>query len=108
AGIPQTLSQSGPTFSHVDEQPSLEVRNFQIAPDGRALAVVAEDPKTTEEKREEAAKADAKWIGHDQHGTHLYLLDLATHRAKLVPVPPGVRDITWSKEGSRLLAISES
>ncbi len=89
------------------EEMAIDVAAFRVAPDGRSLAVIAKDPQTTGEKKQEDAKADATWVDHDPHGSRLYLIDLATNKSRPVQVPEDVRDVEWSEDGSRLLAISE-
>jgi dipeptidyl aminopeptidase/acylaminoacyl peptidase len=90
------------------EKMTIDVVAFRVAPNGRSIAVIAGDPQTTAERKQKDAKADAVWVDHDPHGTRLYLLDLATKKLRRVPVPPDLRDVEWSVDGSRLLAISEA
>src|ERR1700733_2861120 len=49
-----------------DAEPlSVDVASFEIAPDGKTIAFVAQDPKTPGEKKQSDAKADARWEDHE-------------------------------------------
>ena len=82
----------------------IDVSGFQIAPDGKTIAIWAEDPKTPGEKKQEDEKADAVWVDHARHGTRLYLLDPGSSKLTPVAVPPNVRGVSWSRQSDRLLA----
>ena len=49
----------------------INVSGFKIAPDGKTIAIWAEDPKTPGEKKQEDEKADAVWVDHDRHSRKL-------------------------------------
>ena len=85
----------------------MDVSGFQIAPDGRTVAVWAKDPETAGEKKQHDEKADAVWVNHDQHLTRLYLLDAATSKLTSVPVPGNVERAAWSEQSDRLVAEAE-
>ena len=93
-----------------DSMPSkpvaIDVANYALSPDGAYAAVVARDPVTPGEKKQQTDKADARWVDHDDHGERLYLLDL--HSGKLTPaaVPPNVGRLAWSHKSDRLVVIS--
>jgi dipeptidyl aminopeptidase/acylaminoacyl peptidase len=86
----------------------LDIEQFDIAPDGRTIALIARDPETAGERKQRDEKADAISLNHNPHGTKLYLLD--TESGKLTPasVPPDVSHAAWSKQGDRLVAIAEA
>ena len=84
----------------------IDVSGFQIAPDGKTIAIWAEDPKTPGEKKQEDEKADAVWVDHARHGTRLYLLDPGSSKLTPVAVPPNVRGVSWSRQSAD--AYSES
>lgn len=90
-----------------DAEVSIDVARYRIAPDGRWIAIIADDPQTPGEKAQKEAKADAEWVDHDPHGSRLYLLNIATGKLALVPVEPDVRDAYWSSDSSKLLAIAD-
>ena len=96
------------TPSNVTEPLPLEIKEFEIAPDGKTIAVIANDPKTPGEKKQTDAKADAVWVNHEVHGARLYLLDAESEKLKPVPVAPDVRHVAWTSDSSRLFVITEA
>jgi dipeptidyl aminopeptidase/acylaminoacyl peptidase len=86
----------------------IDVTGFEIAPDGKAIAIWAKDPQTPGEKHQEEEKADAVWVDHEQHGTRLYLLDPATSKLTAVAVAPDVSRVAWGPQSDRLLAETET
>ena len=90
-----------------DAEVPIDVSRYQVAPDGKWIAIIADDPQTPGEKAQKEAKADAEWVNHDSHGSRLYLLNIATGKLTLVPVEPDVRDAYWSSDSSKLLAIAD-
>jgi dipeptidyl aminopeptidase/acylaminoacyl peptidase len=91
-----------------DEEIPIDVANYEIAPDGKSIAILADDPETPGEKAQKEAKADAEWVNHDPHGARLYLLDVATSKLTLVSLEPDVRDAEWSADSTKLFAIVEA
>ncbi len=100
-GKPDTLPE--PKAGEV----AIDVASYSVAPNGKTIAIVADDPETPGEKAQKEAKADAQWVNRDPHGARLYLLDVATSKLTLLPVDPDVRDTAWSADSSRLLAIND-
>jgi dipeptidyl aminopeptidase/acylaminoacyl peptidase len=90
-----------------DAEVPIDIARYRIAPDGKWIAIIADDPQTPGEKVQKEAKADAEWVDHDPHGSRLYLLNVATSKLTLVPVEPDVRDAYWSSDSSKLLAIAD-
>ena len=87
---------------------SIDISGFQIAPDGKTVALWAKDPQTPGEKKQHDEKADAVWVNHDQHLTRLYLLDPSTSKLSAVPVPDDVKRVAWSEQSDRLIAETEA
>ncbi len=90
-----------------DEKPepiAIDVSGFEVSPDGKAVALWADDPQTAGEKKQEEEKADAVWVDHEQHATRLYLLDVASGKLTAAAVPPQVQGVSWSLDSSRLTA----
>ena len=85
----------------------LDVTRFRVAPDGRWLAIIADDPETPDEEKQRVTGADAQWVDHDPHGSRLYLSEIATNKLTAVPVPSDVRSVEWSEDGSRLVVITD-
>jgi len=82
----------------------INVSGFKIAPDGKTIAIWAEDPKTPGEKKQEDEKADAVWVDHARHGKRLYLLEPGSSKLTPVAVPPNLCGVSWNPKADRLLA----
>ena len=89
------------------EQVEIDVERFAVSPDGRSIAIIAKDPQTPGEKKEETEKADAQWVDHNPHGARLYLLDPATGKLAKTAVAPDVESASWSEQSDKLLVITE-
>jgi dipeptidyl aminopeptidase/acylaminoacyl peptidase len=85
----------------------LDVDDFQAAPDGRLVALLARDPETPGEKKQKDDKADAVWVDHDLHGKRLYLLNPESGKLTPAAVPADVSTVAWSEQGDRLMALVE-
>ena len=90
------------------EPVAIDVSGFQIAPDGKAIALWAKDPPTPGEKKQQDDKADAVWVNHDPHVTRLYLLDPATSKLTPTAAPGDVQRAAWSGQSDQLIAEVEA
>ncbi|MBS0388214.1 MAG: S9 family peptidase, partial [Proteobacteria bacterium] len=54
------------------------------------------------------AKADANWVDHETHGTHLYLWNTVTHQATAVPLHDDVAEAAWNPDGARLAIVTQA
>lgn len=105
---PSTDSPSHPKKSDSEsDEVGIDVARYRISPDGRYIAIIAEDPQTPGEKAQKEAKADADWVNHNPHGSRLYLLNIATGKLTPLAVESDIRDAYWSNDSSKLLAIAE-
>lgn len=86
---------------------SLDVEKYEAAPDGRTIAIIAQDPQTPGEKRQKDEKADALWVDHDKHRKRLYLLDAESGRLTAVEIPSDLAKVAWAKKSDRLIALAE-
>jgi dipeptidyl aminopeptidase/acylaminoacyl peptidase len=102
--IPPRKSDDSP--AKAEPQP-LDVEDFEVAPGGKLIAVLAKDPETPGEKKQKDAKADAQWVDHDLHGKRLYLLDADTGKLTDAAIAPDVAQIAWSKNAEQLIALVE-
>lgn len=107
-------SSDSPSSKRPETKPAAEgaavpinVAKYQAAPNGKWVAIIAEDPQTAGEKAQKEAKADAEWVNHNPHGSRLYLLDVATSNLTRVTIDPDVRDAIWIGDSSQLLAITD-
>jgi dipeptidyl aminopeptidase/acylaminoacyl peptidase len=89
------------------DEVEIDVTRYQVSPDGNSIAIVAQDPETPGEKAQKEAKADADWVDHNPHGARLYLLNIATAKLMPLPVHPDVKNVAWSSDSTKLLAIAE-
>ncbi len=86
---------------------AIDVVNFRVSPDGKTIALIANDPQTPGEKKEKDAKADAEWVDHSLHGARLYLVDVATGKLTTAGIPIDVRGAAWSADSAKLIVIRE-
>ncbi|MGH8253381.1 MAG: TolB family protein, partial [Steroidobacteraceae bacterium] len=86
----------------------VEVKSYDVDASGKWLWVIAADPQTPGEKAQAEAKADANWVDHETHGTHLYLWNLSTHKAVVVPLHDDVAEAAWSPDGTRLVVVTQA
>lgn len=86
----------------------VDVRSYGVNASSDWLWVLAGDPQTPGEKAQAEAKADANWVDHETHGTHLYLWNLLTRKAVVAALKDDVAEVAWSPDGSRLAVVTEA
>ncbi len=80
-----------------------DVSEFAWSPDGTRIAFLSADPDTPAENAEQAAKRDWVEVDHPRHVTRLWILDVATGRARRVsPESVNVSAMDWSPDGRRI------
>jgi dipeptidyl aminopeptidase/acylaminoacyl peptidase len=104
---PAPADAAKPAKDEKPEEIALDVAGFRVAPDGKTIALIADDPQTPGEKKQKDAKADAAWVDHDIHGERLYLLALASGKLTVVGLSIDVRGASWSADSSKLVAVRE-
>lgn len=87
---------------------AVDISGYEVSPDGVWIALLASDPQTPGEKAQKDAKADAEWVDHDPHGTHLYLFKRATKEITPVALPADVRGVAWKPDSAELAAVVEA
>jgi dipeptidyl aminopeptidase/acylaminoacyl peptidase len=108
-------SKAGEKADTKPEAIAINPNGFAISPDGKWLAVWAEDPETPGEKKGKEAKADAVWVNHEHHGERLYLaafkadgsLDITGDVLKATGLAPDVHAVSWSPKSDRLLVVTD-
>lgn len=80
---PDTAKDAAASKEAKEDKPepvAIDIENFRVSPDGKTIALIADDPETPGEKKQKEAKADAAWVDHKLHGSRLYLLDVASNK----------------------------
>ncbi|HEU5337209.1 MAG TPA: prolyl oligopeptidase family serine peptidase [Terriglobales bacterium] len=90
------------------EPVAIDVSGFEVAPDGKTIAIWAKDPQTPGEKKQQDEKADAVWVNHDPHLSRLYLMDPATSKLTPTAAPGDVERAAWSGQSDQLIAEVEA
>jgi dipeptidyl aminopeptidase/acylaminoacyl peptidase len=95
-----------------DEPLPIDVNGYALSPDGKWLAVWANDPETPGEKKQKDAKADASWVNHNAHGTRLYLAAFKPDGSldgglKPTGIEPDAHSALWSLSADKLFVITD-
>ena len=85
----------------------VDISAYAVSGDGKSIALVVKDPETPGERRQHESKADAQWVDHDEHGTRVYLMDLATKKITQVPISINVKEAVWNHGSSQFVVVSE-
>jgi dipeptidyl aminopeptidase/acylaminoacyl peptidase len=85
----------------------LEIDDFEAAPDGRSIAIVARDPETPGEKKQKEEKADAVAVDRDLHRKRVYLMDPDSGKLTSIALEGDVKGVSWSAQSDRLIVIAE-
>jgi dipeptidyl aminopeptidase/acylaminoacyl peptidase len=80
------------------------INNFEWTPDGKQIAFLAPEPKSEAEERKEKDKDDAKSVDRDDKRVHLWLVDVASGKAReLVGKPWEFDELQWTPRGDQLI-----
>jgi dipeptidyl aminopeptidase/acylaminoacyl peptidase len=84
----------------------VSIAAFRPSPDGRTLAMLAEDGEIEAVSKAKARKDDAVRVGHDGLKTRLYFVDAETGAAREVALPDNVADVNWTADSSQVVAVT--
>ena len=80
------------------------VTNFKWSPDGRWIGYTYADPKTDQERKDEAQGKDWTVVDRTYKHTRLYRVDVTTGKSELVTrADMTVHDFDWSPDGQQLV-----
>ena len=80
------------------------IASFEWSLDGKQIAFVAPDEPTAAEQKKEKDKDDAIVVDHDNKHTRIWILDLATKKARaLTDEKWQVTEAQWTPSGDRLI-----
>ena len=85
---------------------NLSLNGYTFSPDGKTMSVVVADPAPPSAAKDIADKRDVVWVDHDERTRRLYLIDVATWKARVVPGVTDVDSVTWSEDSQKLLLIN--
>ncbi|HEV8449491.1 MAG TPA: alpha/beta fold hydrolase [Gemmatimonadaceae bacterium] len=84
----------------------IDVADYSVAPDGRTAAIVARDPDTPGEEKQNQDRADAHAIDQDIHGSRAYLFNFASSKLTPIAIAPDIKEVVWSHRGDRLAVVT--
>jgi dipeptidyl aminopeptidase/acylaminoacyl peptidase len=91
----------------LDDAVEPNVQGYEVSPDDRTIAVLAQDQDTAARAAQIKKKDDAVRVGHDDaHKVRLYLVSAATGEAREVAIPDDAQSARWSADGSQLLVVT--
>jgi dipeptidyl aminopeptidase/acylaminoacyl peptidase len=80
------------------------IRSFEWSPDASQIAFLAPDPKTDADEKKEKDKDDARVVDKDDKPAGLWLLDVATHKARRITTAPWeINSIAWLPDGKAMI-----
>jgi len=82
----------------------LDVDVIQVSPDGKRLAIVAEDPKSPSER----AKDDAIRVGAEFRKRRLYVIEAGGGDPEEIALADNVTDMRWSPHADRLAILTNA
>ena len=83
------------------------IRQFAWAPDGASIAVIADPEPTAEQERRIKEKDDAIVVDTNYTFARLFVLDVGTGKARLLPVGDRVvTDAQWSPDGRQIAYVT--
>lgn len=85
----------------------LSVGGFALSPDGKTIALWADDPQSPAVKKRKDRKDDAYAIDEDDDRTHLYMVEAATGKARQVAIKGHFQQVRWSYDSADLLVTTD-
>jgi dipeptidyl aminopeptidase/acylaminoacyl peptidase len=82
------------------------VKDFAVSPEGRAIAVIAQDGDGPAKVEARTRKDDAALLDHDEQKIRLYLVSVASGAAVEVALPGDAFAVSWDRGSHRLIALA--
>ncbi|MHB8486257.1 MAG: S9 family peptidase [Candidatus Acidiferrales bacterium] len=80
------------------------IASFEWSPDGKQIAFIAPDAPTAAEEKKKKDKDDAIVVDHDNKHARIWILDVATKKARaLTDEKWQVREAQWTSQSGRLI-----
>lgn len=96
------------SWSSPGEGVAAVAKDFTVSPDGRTIALIAQDGEAPATVEGRARKDDAILFDHEERKTRLYLLAASTGAAVEVPLPGEALAVSWDRGSNRLIALAHS
>lgn len=85
-----------------------EIDSYFVAPDGKTIAVITNDPDSPEKAKEDKELRDFTWVNHDEPNNHIYLIHTGDWTTTEVPRLSAIDDLSWSAASDRLLVLTHT
>ncbi len=85
----------------------VQQQHYEVSPDGRWIALAAEDSETAARDAQIKKKDDAVHVGQDdRHKTRLYVIETATGKAREVMLPDDAGAFHWDPASHELVVVT--
>ena len=91
----------------VEDAVEVQAGRYEPSPDGRWIALIAQDGETAARAAQVKKKDDGVRVGRDEvHKARLYLVDAATGQAREIALPDNVEQARWSPASDELAVVT--
>lgn len=85
-----------------------EIDSYAVAPDGKSIAVITDDPESPEKATERKELRDFTWISREEPSNHLYLIHRSDWTTTELPLLRNIDDVSWSATSDKLLVLTHT